>query len=184
MASRKVSLQVETLEDRSVPSANPLDSGVVMGWPVQQVAAGMQQSHPLAGLGHGTFSSQSLVADTGESYQLSGGGHFGKLGDARVSGSLHGIGFVQQGKAEGSLTFTNGHGSVTIALEGPVQPGFSSMPNWFNYHVTSATGTYKDLKDHGTIRIDYHFYPIMNPLAHAPVTMPATFAAGTFRIAI
>ena len=184
MARCSVSLQVETLEDRSVPSGNPVDPVAILGGPLPPVVVGTHHVHALAGLGHGTFTSGSLVVDAGESYKLSGNGHFAQLGDVAISGSLNGVGFIQKGKAEGSLTFTNGHGSVTIELEGPLQSGFSSIPNWFSYHVASATGAYKDVKDHGTIRIDYHFYPIVDPPVPGSDPFPVMRVAGSFRIAI
>jgi hypothetical protein len=99
---------------------------------------------------------------------------------------------IAEGRATGTLTFTNADGSVTISLVGlDEQPGFAPIPKWWRYHVVSATGDYTGLKDQGTLRIDFHqqfFYPLaavdpIGPIMPDPLP-PLYLNAGTFRIAI
>jgi len=192
MSRRTNRLQVESLEERSVPSttaglASPIVEPIAIVGPMIPVA--IHQIHDLAGQGQGTFTSSPLMVDAGETFHLTGSGHFGKLGEASVTGTLHGVGMIASGRAEGTLTFTNEKGSVTIALEGPIQTGFAQMPTWYSYHVISATGSYKNLRDHGTVRIDFHAIPIAvdPPVAGhtaTPALVPIFEILGHFHIAI
>jgi hypothetical protein len=59
-----------------------------------------------------------------------------------ATGTLRSPGFIAKGHAGGTLTLTNAHGSVTISLKGPLQRGFSSLPNKFSFQITSGTGAY------------------------------------------
>jgi hypothetical protein len=160
-------LTLEPLEDRSLPSGSPLPPLL---------------AHPLAGHGIGTYSMGSFIPDMGLSYQFSGSGQFGQLGQATVSGSVRSVGFIQQGRAQGQLTFSNAQGSITIALQGPLQQGFAPIPQWFTYHVTQATGAYSKMHDQGTLRLNLYPDPVIVPLhvvAGEPLVPPI---AGTFRI--
>ena len=186
MTRRSIKLQVEELEERAAPSsavagsADFMASTVVVSHP--PIA---HQTHAVAGHGTGTYVSHSLMVDAGASYQLTGHGNFGQLGNASVKGSIQGMGMIANGRAGGTLTFTNAHGSVTIELQGALQQGFSPIPIWFSFHVVQATGSYKQLQDHGTLRIDYHPDPIMEPLYRVKDMPPIFFGGGgTFRIAI
>ncbi len=192
--SRSARLSVETLEDRSVPSATALLGppaidpipiaivrpaeppitvvGPVSGGPVAiPIVVGpvvpifvLHHDNPLEGRGHGTFTASPLMVDAGAYFHLHGHGHFGKLGEATVTGFLQGVGMIANGHASGTLTFTNSHGSVTIELKGKLQSAFAEIPTWFAYHVVSGTGSYSHMKDHGMVRIDHHWSPVMLPL--------------------
>jgi hypothetical protein len=106
------------------------------------------------------------VPDTGTRYDFQGTAKLAKLGDVTIQGSLVSLGFVAQGHAGGTLTFTNAHGSVTVALEGPLQNGFAPLPQTFTYHVVSGTGAYKNLKDHGSLELMLKADPV-GPAADA-----------------
>jgi hypothetical protein len=164
-----VRLALEPLEERSLPSVTTLP-------PVL--------AQPLAGHGSGTYSLGKFIPDTGVSYQLSGSGMFGQLGQASISGSVQSVGFILQGHAIGKLTFSNAQGSVSIELQGPVQTGFSPIPQWFTYHVTGATGQYSKLQAHGTLRLQFYAHPVIIPLfvVNPPGEPLVPPIAGTFRI--
>jgi hypothetical protein len=183
MSRRSVRLDVEVLEERAVPSGTGA-AGSMVPSDVVHSSYIPHQTHAMVGRGTGTYIFDSIVVDSGFTYQFSGNGHFGQLGDAAISGSIQSVGMIQQGRAHGTLTFTNAHGSVTLTVDGPIQPGFGPMPIWFTYRVTQASGSFKNLQDHGTLRIDYHQYPfVMDANGHPAPTYPGETMGG-FRLAI
>jgi hypothetical protein len=111
------------------------------------------QGHSLAGTATGTYFSPLFYPDAGHSYQLTGRGTFGRLGSVAVKGAVNGVAFIQSGHATGTLTLSNANGSVTLSLVGPEQPGFSRLPEQFNYQVASATGAYAHLHASGTLHL-------------------------------
>jgi hypothetical protein len=133
MTSRTI-LRVEHLDDRSLPSTvtPPL-------------------IHPLKGVGSGDVTRSWTIVDAGSNFKLKGTANLAALGTVKVMGSVHGVGFTWHGHAEGSLTFSNTMGSVTVSLEGPDQPGFSPLPRYFHYQITRGTGSYSHLTDQGTM---------------------------------
>jgi hypothetical protein len=176
MTRRAIRLGVEVLEERWVPSGT-------LAAPVVAAPAAVQAAHPFAGVGTGTYSGMFDMPDAGLNYHFSGSGHFGVFGNATVTGAIRGVGMLANGYAHGTLTFTNGSGSVTVEVNGlTAQPGFSSLPTWFTYHVVSATGSYKGSSDHGTLRLDYQ--PVAVPMHIASGQGAFQAAAGTFRLAI
>jgi hypothetical protein len=143
MASRR-SLELEELGQRIAPSVTPIS---LPSLTIPAALTGEHNQHnPLAGQGHGTYMSNSLNPDVCVSYTLKGKADLAKLGHVTVDGSVHGVGFILSGQATGTLTFTNSHGTVTLDLKGPQQPGFSPLPKDWHYKVTSATGDYQSLK--------------------------------------
>ena len=111
-----------------------------------------------------------VFPDAGTKYQLTGSAKLLDLGSVSVKGWVRGVGFVRTSQAQGSLTFTNNRGSVTVALTS-LKPadGFGSLPTWWHYQVTRGTGAYRHVTDTGTIRLG---------------VTPGTTAAGTFGFAI
>jgi hypothetical protein len=72
-----------------------------------------------------------------------------------VTGSLDSRGFMSQGRAAGTLTFTNAFGSYTMTLEGPEQSSFAPLQSEFSYKVVAATGMYRQLADQqGSLHLD------------------------------
>jgi hypothetical protein len=116
--------------------------------------------HALAGQGAGTFAGHGLMVDAGQSVLLKGTADLVGLGQVSVMGTVSGLGFVAMGHAQGMLLFTNAAGSVAVTLEGPLQTGFSPLPEQFSYHVDSGTGAYAHLHDDGTLTLDLHTAPI------------------------
>jgi hypothetical protein len=117
------------------------------------VSANRQRSahHHLVGSVSGTWTPQPSIPDTGAIQDLVGNGNLKGLGIVSVQGSLHMPGFILSGHAEGTLTLTNRHGSVTLELTGPTQPGFSGPPGSFAYTITSGTGRYHGRQDSGQL---------------------------------
>jgi hypothetical protein len=107
--------------------------------------------HHLLGSASGTWTAQPGIPDVGETQNLVGNGKLHGLGEVQVQGSLHLTGFIRFGNAEGTLTLTNPHGSVTLALTGPTQPGFSGPPQSFTFTIASGTGCYQGWQDSGQL---------------------------------
>jgi hypothetical protein len=148
---------LEELGARILPSATPLPSlAPAAGVPSTAALAGNRQT--LGGHGWGQYSVTPTI-DLGVRYDLQGTAHLDGMGKVAVAGNLQGVGFVQQGQASGELTFTNSRGSVTLALHGPVQPGFSPLPQAFTYDVVSGTGAYEHLSGHGALHLALQALP-------------------------
>jgi hypothetical protein len=90
----------------------------------------------------GTYTSESPVPDIGATYSVRTSGKLARLGRASVSGSLNSTGFIAQGRAGGTLLVTVPGGTLTLALTGPTQPGFSPLPTKFSYVITEGTGRF------------------------------------------
>jgi hypothetical protein len=162
MSTRRNLLRIEELGSRILPSASPFAFAappfrppVIVHQEIHDEHHDMQdhQQHALHGLGFGAYTSTMALPDIGAAYMLQGFGNFGKVGLASVSGDIHGVGFILQGHATGTLTFTNAKGSVTIALTGPEQSSFSPLPQQFQYQVIGGTGAYQNLHDQGTLTL-------------------------------
>ncbi len=107
---------------------------------------------PLRGTGLGDYTEQ-LSPNGGPQFDLAGSASLAALGGVTVAGSVSPVGLVTRGHATGTLTLSNANGSVTIDLEGPVQPAFSPLPRVFHYQVVSGTGDYLGLAAEGTLSL-------------------------------
>jgi hypothetical protein len=124
--------------------------------PVPATALVAQPAAPqqaLSGKGHGSASFDAVQSGAGIDYHLHGSAQFSQLGKFHIRGSVHAVGFIAHGQAGGTLTFSNEHGSITVALEGPTQAGFSPLPHHFKYHIVKGTGDYAHLSGHGTLTL-------------------------------
>jgi hypothetical protein len=160
MSTRRIVLHVEELGQRLVPSASPM--GLLANVPTAAQMLGAQhlgaehhtaEQSGLHGVGVAVYTTTFQVPDTGTQYHLQGAGVFGALGAVTVTGDIHSVGFILKGQANGTLTFTNDQGSVTVKLTGPVQGSFAHLPQEFHYEVTGGTGAYQNLHDQGTLHL-------------------------------
>src|SRR5205807_1807119 len=112
--------------------------------------------HAIISWGDGTSSVGALkaIGIVGvDVIKFSVSGTAGALGAVSVSGKVKLPGFVASGHATGTLTLSNSQGSVTLALTGPLEPGFGAFPATLSYTVTSATGAYFDNIASGIIAV-------------------------------
>jgi hypothetical protein len=114
------------------------------------VAAGIA-THPLHGTGTGTYHGPQVTIDAGTSFTLTGTANLGALGPFTVTGSVQGVGMIASGRATGELVLSNAHGTITLALHGPVQSAFNQPPSELVYSVTRGTGDFRHLAGHGTV---------------------------------
>jgi hypothetical protein len=178
MSSARRRLEIEELGQRILPSGSPSLLPLPSFAPVMTAP----QSHALAGQGSGTYTSGSPIADTGQTATLSGTADLARLGHVTVTGTITGLGNIMSGHASGILRFANSLGAVTVALLGPQQAGFSSLPQQFDYRMVSCTGAYLQVRDHGSLTITWqpaHVSPVAGslfPVAHGTFTI--TVAGG------
>jgi hypothetical protein len=170
MATRRTTLRVEELGSRVLPSAAPA-AGLLPMVSARIVTSTGQQT--LAGQGQGTYAVRFAVPDAGTNYDLHGAAVLGGVGAVAVSGSVHSVGFVLHGTAGGTLTFSNARGTVTVALTGPTQNGFASLPQDFHYRVVGGTGAYQHLTGQGTLHLTLHALPSGTGPAHGTFTLTA-----------
>jgi hypothetical protein len=105
----------------------------------------------ISGSAHGHYDESSVVPDAGKTVTFSGAGRVGGLGQVQFTGHFGTPGFITSGHATGTLVLSNARGTVTLALEGPTQPGFSAPPSTFAYTIVRGTGAYAARHGHGTL---------------------------------
>ena len=159
MATRRPPLQLESLDSRVLPSVTPL------AIPLPPVAAALAPSpsapvHILDGHGHGTYTSDLAIPETGTTYHFTGTADLAGMGRVAVSGSVTSVGFIDHGRAHGFLTFSNARGSVTVEIFGPPQAGFAALPERFNFNVVGRrTGEFAHLSAKGTLALNLQALP-------------------------
>ena len=122
---RKRRLQFEVMESREVLSASlagaSLASPVLVSLPSIPIPPPHEppvQLVVLQGLLSGSYSAHTFP-DVGTTYDLSGKGQVRPFGPMDVTGTLHSLGFIQQGHAGGTLTLSDSQGTLTLQLTGP-----------------------------------------------------------------
>jgi hypothetical protein len=122
----------------------------------------------------GSYTAPIPLPDVGKIYTLTGMGVVAGLGKVSVTGSLHALGFIPGGSAGGTITLANTHGTLTVALTGPTQPGFSALPSQLTSSITGGTGRYKNLRGTGTATLR------MQPYDHPDMCFPVPGGCGLF----
>jgi hypothetical protein len=152
---RPTLLRLEELDARTLPSVTiPTTTAPAAA------AAAPNPSHPLHGTGAGHYLGHSLVVDAGLSYALTGKADLAGLGSFKMSGWVQGVGMVASGRATGQLVLSSAQGTITLALHGRVQPGFSPLPAELVYSVSGGTGAYQHLSGYGVVGLTIMPAPI------------------------
>ncbi len=98
----------------------------------------------------GHYHSHVGIPDTGAVFDLRGSGHVQGFGHAFVTGNIHGIGFIADGHAEGTLFLSGVKGTLTLTLTGATQhDGPKGLPDVFTFKVTGGTGASSNDSDNG-----------------------------------
>ncbi len=106
----------------------------------------------LQGSAHGSPSTVVGNPDVGTTVKLQGNGLIPGLGSVKVSGSLHGTGFIANSHVEGSLKLSNNKGSITLQLQSPVVGGFTAPASGtYTFSIQQGTGAYARHIGNGTI---------------------------------
>jgi hypothetical protein len=132
----------------------------------------------LKGTAVGTVTTPVSIPDTGQQYVLSkGAGTIAPLGSVTVNGSVRSTGFIAQGRARGVVTLADSKGSVTVALIGPLQKGFASLPTTFGYVIIRGTGSFQGATGRGVATLHF-FTAVTDPLPCPPNAMCAPLGVG------
>jgi len=171
---RKRRLQFEVMESREVLSASlagaSLASPVLVSLPSIPIPPPHEppvQLVVLQGLLSGSYSAHTFP-DVGTTYDLSGKGQVRPFGPMDVTGTLHSLGFIQQGHAGGTLTLSDSQGTLTLQLTGPLQRGFSPLPNQFAFEITGGTDAFKNATGQGTAFLRL----VADPIGNVPAATP------------
>lgn len=151
MAARRTFLQLEQLGARDLPSATALLAVPVPTTEILAVAHSSVQTP--TGVGHGNYVVNLVQSGMGKTYQLKGTVKLDGIGVFTVKGSIHTVGYVNQGEASGLLTFANSRGSFTLQVVGPEQAAFAVLPAQFSYQILAGTKAYQSLQQTGTLNL-------------------------------
>jgi hypothetical protein len=110
-------------------------------------------SSVLAGTVLGGYTSTLRMANTASGFHFNGNAKVGQLGNVDVYAHLYSIGFRSKGNAHGEITLSNGRGEVHLQVIGPSQTRLQPLPDTFTYRIVSATGSFKNLKAAGTLKL-------------------------------
>jgi hypothetical protein len=111
------------------------------------------QNLALNGQVTGTWSAHPANPDIGPIQTLTGSGTVRPLGHVQAHATLHLTGFIASGHATGTLTLASRRGSVTLALVGATQPGFSGAPTTWSYTIVQGSGRWVRAAGHGTMTL-------------------------------
>ena len=150
------SFGLENLEGRTLFSvfapmaAAPIENRYVL--PSVTAAA----STPLAGAFNvaGTYEHPIMPGnpDVGSHYEFTGRGRKASLGKFHLSGEVVTPGFIASARSRGQLVISNGHGTITMSVVGPLQ-GPGALPASLNYRIRSGTGAYASASGRGKIML-------------------------------
>jgi hypothetical protein len=132
-------LRVEPLEERALLSSSGIAAPAATATVPPMVV--LRNHSVVVGTLKGPYTTQDRIPDVGRSWKLHATGALAGIGRSTIEGTLHGTGFIIRGRAGGTLNVTTSRGTMTITLLGPLQRGFSGLPNQLTYHVTKATGS-------------------------------------------
>ena len=172
---RRPPLELEELGARILPSVT-LPAVPAPAAPAAHVAPAAAV-HVLDGHGIGSYTTDLGVPEVGTKYHFDGGANLAGMGAVFVSGWVTTAGFVASGHAHGFLTFSNARGSVTVELLGPSQPGFSGMPDHFDFKVVGHTGEFTHLWAQGKLGLTLHPLPtgaLAGPHGTFDLSIPAS----------
>jgi hypothetical protein len=154
MPTLRSRLELLELGERTLPSAVAPVLPTLGGGLAATVTA-----HPLLGAGVGTYHGPQVTIDAGTSFAVTGTATLRGLGSFAVKGSVQGVGFIASGRATGQLVLSNARGTITLALHGAVQTGFSQPPTELVYVVTAGTGAFSHVSGYGAVGMIRHPAP-------------------------
>jgi hypothetical protein len=136
---------VEGCETRTLLSASALRA---MSAAVAKASA--TEVVQLHGTMQGQYVQNTVIPDVGSVFGLNGSGRVNGFGKANVAGSLHSVGFIANGHAEGTLVLTGRRGTITLSLVGAEpQNGPAGLPKEFTFAINAGTGRFRHVGDHG-----------------------------------
>ena len=150
------SFGLEQLEGRRLFSVPVLVDMPPLREPSIAADAVSAPTHPLAGAFNvaGTYEHPIMPGnpDGGSHYNFNGKGRKASLGKFHLTGEVTAPGFIQSARSRGQLVISNGHGTITMSVVGPLQ-GPGVLPGSMNYRVRSGTGAYATATGRGKLLI-------------------------------
>jgi hypothetical protein len=145
--AKRASIGVEALEGRTV-----LSTVSAMIVPNQgALVRGISYLY-LQGTAHGTPSTVVGNPDVGTTLKLNGTSNLTVQGPMKLTGSLHGTGFIASGRVEGTITLSNGKGSFTLQLHSPAVGGFMApRSGTYDFTFLKGTGAFRHEVGSGTV---------------------------------
>jgi hypothetical protein len=125
--------------------------------PRASTAAGMRHSVSggasmvLIGTIHGTETRFLSNPDVGAPYRWKGQGTVAPLGTVHGAGANHGLGFISQGQATGTITLSNKNGTITLTITYDETRGFAPLPRHGIYTIVSGTSAYAHASGSGSL---------------------------------
>lgn len=147
--ARRASIGVESLEGRAV-----LSTVHAMVLPVSTARQHGLSYLDLEGSAQGSPSTVVGNPDVGTTVDLRGAAQIQGLGSVKVSGMLHGTGFIASSHVEGPLKLTDGKGSVTLQLQSPAKGGFTAPSSGtYTFSIEQGTGAFAHHIGNGTVAL-------------------------------
>jgi hypothetical protein len=165
--------ELEPFESRTLLSSGAVGTpaaAIVSPQPIEKVVE-------LNGTFRGYYKVHTAVPDVGSTYDFNGSGYVHGVGHAFVTGHIQSLGFVAQGRSTGTLFLAGNRGTLTLQLTGPLQKGFSGLPDAFAFKVVGGTGQYTNVDDTGIatlVTIPAHSQMQANKLDHGTFTLVLT----------
>jgi hypothetical protein len=183
-----VRLQLDTFEDRAVPSASGMGACIQVAPVAHEAEHKHEQSRPEhhhhhhqdcnpAPVAHakqalkGWLAGQVTVeqtdpriADIVPTMFLDGTAKLAGLGRVKVEGYVQGVGFMPQGQATGMITLTkigDPKSTITLKLTGPVTPGTAPLPTQWTATVVAKTGSFSHIKGSTTLTLSITPDPVV-----------------------
>jgi hypothetical protein len=100
----------------------------------------------------GTYTQPFGNPDAGPIFRLTGSGRKRSLGSFTMTGDLHGIGFVAQGRVRGYVTLKSSQGTIDLRLLGPEQPP-GPLPSTLAFKIVNGSGAYAQAYGKGAILV-------------------------------
>ena len=158
---------LESLEGRRV-----LSTATGVAHPIVAELITLAPKLVIHGSVHGTVAHPAGIPDTGASANFKGAGKVHGLGSAKVTGTIHGTGFIGTGHVQGTMTLATGKGSVTLQFTGPTVGGNTAPSSGtYSYSVVKGTAAFRHDYGSGTVNLKLGPETFTMTLSSAPVAV-------------
>jgi hypothetical protein len=136
----------------------------------------------LGGQVSGTWTTQPPFTDAGAPQTLTGSGTVRPLGVVRARGTLQTAGLLVQAQTDAEVTLIAARGSVTLQVDGPLEPGAGGAPPLFQYKILGGTRQYRHAWGGGQAMLTET--PERTGGCPPPLLCPAFFVPGQFTLTL
>lgn len=125
--------------------------------------------HRAQGSAQGTYTGTGESGELGQTHYLHGNVRLPGLGTLKLTGRVHEVGDVIQGRAGGQLVLSSRIGSLTLQLSAVEQSATGGLPSVFSFRVVDGTGKLTHASGQGKLML------VMTPLDDATGTFAMKF---------